>query len=82
MIELKTYGTETTDGYIEYYKYRGVSCPVVLDTAWKKNSHGNLEMQVRTSPYMNYTRAYPARTQDGRLIFALPGGGRIAEGDK
>lgn len=66
---IKTDGTETSQGYIEHKRHpSGVLCPVRLKVA-----DGNVVMHLMQS---QAKYPVPERDRDGRLVYALPGGGR------
>lgn len=65
---IRTFGTETTEGNIPHRMHPSGEflCPVKLklneDGSWLKVNHDSIPT--------------PERTQEGKLVYALPGGGR------
>ena len=76
--------TETTEGIIPHYPYRGIDCPVKLATVETRNRDGMFYMiqmgWVRINGEQVY-RPVPLRNEAGALVYALPGRGIITEGE-
>ena len=58
-------GTMTTRGFIEYYRYKGINCPVALKPTY---NHTALH------------RLRPPKEESGFLVYVLPGGREFVPG--
>ena len=72
-------GTNTVEGFIPHHPHQlGFSMPVAVRTTRRAFLGANGESCEGNVCILKDSLPYPERTSAGNLIYALPGGGRLA----